>query len=140
MGWMDWDIEAERKVLERIVMLLLSLAALADRASGLPAPARLHVLAILGSGEAVARCFVIEMAVGAPLEVDAAACPVVEDAARLAIAFRTLALVLATMLAETPRLRHFPVWAHLGTAALPTPPRKAAGPETCPALPAPDTS
>ena len=55
------QIERERAVLEHIVALLLALAGIADRACGLPAPARLRLLAILGFGEDVARAFVIAM-------------------------------------------------------------------------------
>ena len=64
MGRLEWNrrTERDRSVLERILALLLALAALTDRAAGLPAARRLHLLAILGHGEAVARDFILAMA------------------------------------------------------------------------------
>ena len=61
MGRLEWNrrVERERDVLERMLALLLALAALVDRAAGLPAARRLHLLAILGYGEAEARDFII---------------------------------------------------------------------------------
>jgi hypothetical protein len=101
MGRLEWNraVERDRDVLERILALLLALAALADRAAGLPAAKRLHVLAILGRGEAEARMLIIEMALGAPAE--AAAPPAAAgDAGRLAASFRVLALALGALLAQ----------------------------------------
>ena len=63
MGRLEWNrsVERDRNVLERILALLLSLAALTDRAAGLPAARRLQLLAVLGHGEAMARDFILAM-------------------------------------------------------------------------------
>ena len=85
MGWTDWirEVERNRDVLERILALLLALADLADRASGLPASRRLQVLCILGAGDTAFPA---------------------DHAARLAAGFRALALLLGAMLARAGRL------------------------------------
>ena len=111
MGRLEWNrrVERERDVLERMLALLLALAALVDRAAGLPAARRLHLLAILGYGEAEARDFIIALAseAGASARFDAApdaaaVTPIHEvgDAALLAARFRMLALVLGAMLMQ----------------------------------------
>ena len=111
MGRQEWSrsVERDRSVLERILALLLALAALTDRAACLSAAIRLHLLAILGQGEAEARDFILAMAfeAGAPARLDAASdattvTPVHEvgDAALLAARFRMLALALGVLLAQ----------------------------------------
>lgn len=104
MDWLEWnrELERDRDVLERILALLLSLAGLADRASGLPASHRLF--GFLGHAEAEARGFVIGMAheCGAPAE--AAASYPASQAERLAASFRALALLLGAMLWQARRL------------------------------------
>ena len=111
MGRLEWNrrVERERDVLERILALLLALAALVDRAAGLPAARRLHLLAILGYGEAEARDFIIALAseAGASARFDAASdaatvklVPQAGDAALLAVRLRVLALVLGVLLAQ----------------------------------------
>lgn len=100
MGRLEWNrVEQDRDVLECILALLLALAALADRAAGLSAAKRLHVLAILGCGEAEARSLIVEIASGAPAEATAAPTRA-GDAARLAASFRMLALALDALLAQ----------------------------------------
>ena len=61
MGRLEWNrrVERDRNVLERILALLLALAILTDRAAGLPAARRMHLLATLGHGEAMARDFIL---------------------------------------------------------------------------------
>ena len=97
-------MEPNRIVLEHIRALLLALAVLVDRAAGLPAARRLHLLAVLGHGEAEARCLIVAMA--------SDRCPggsagtsashsVAGDAALLAARFRMLALAVDAMLAQT---------------------------------------
>jgi hypothetical protein len=132
---MDWDREAELNwdVLERILALLLAFAALADRASALPAPARLHLLAILGRGEAESRCFVMEMGFGAPPAASARPSLAAGDVGRLAASFRAQALVLGALLARPRRPRR----SFVPEAAAARSPRRPARPE---APPAPDTS
>ena len=105
MGWTDWirEVERNRDVLERILALLLALAGLADRASGLPASRRLQVLGILGRGEAEARAFITGTVVGPSGEAGGTAFPA-DHAARLAAGFRALALLLGAMLARAGRL------------------------------------
>lgn len=136
------QMRQNRDVLERILMLLLSLAGLADRASVLPARDRLHVLGILACGEAEARSLIIAMAHGsaAPAHVDAAelASP---DAGRLAASLRGLALLLSAMLVEARRLAPslHPAACPLGQPGQEPMPSPAA-PATSSASPAPDTS
>jgi hypothetical protein len=93
-----WDGEANwnRDVLERIVVLLLALANLADLAAGAPFLRRRQVLGILNHGEVVARAFVIGMATGAPISSDELESS--GDAACLAVRLRALALMLYAML------------------------------------------
>jgi hypothetical protein len=133
---MDWVREAERNwdVLERILALLLAFAALADRACGLPAPARHHLLAILGRSEAEARCFVMGTAFGAPAEAADAPSLAAGHAGRLAASFRALALVLGAILARPRRPQRSLLREAGAQAGSSMPPR---GPEP---FPAPDTS
>ncbi len=106
MGWTDGirEVEWNRDVLERIVALLLALAGLADRASGLPASRRLHLLCVLAVGEAKARALITGMAFNPSGEAGSTACPQPDDAPRLASRFRALALMLAALLALAGRL------------------------------------
>ena len=106
MGWTDWirEVERNRDALERIVALLLALAGLADRASGLPAARRLDLLCILGRGAAEARAFVTGAASGPCEEGGQTGFHTADDAARLAAGFRALALLLAAILARAGRL------------------------------------
>ena len=135
MNGLDWNREIDRRrdVLERILALLLLLAGLADRAAGLPAHRRRHVLGILACGEVEARAFVIGMA-GAPVdgEVEMQDATAASHAERLAVSFRVLALVLGAMLAQARR-------STLAAARYAVSPIVLGG--LCvPALPAPDTS
>ena len=102
MGRLEWNrsVERDRNVLERILALLLALAALTDRAAGLPAARRLHLLAILGHGEAVARDFILAIAPGPDAPVEPAPPPAANDAALLATRFRMLALALGILLTQ----------------------------------------
>lgn len=106
MGWTDWirEVERNRDALERIVALLLALAALADRASGLPAARRLDLLCILGRGAAEARAFVTGTAFSPCEEGGETEFHTADDAARLAAGFRALALLLAAILARAGRI------------------------------------
>lgn len=145
---MDWkdrnrEVEQRRDVLERIVFLLLALAGLADRASGLPAARRRDLCAILTLGEAEARVFVIGMArdSGVPVELEASMAYGQTD--RLANSFRALALVLSAMLALVRRFARPLRGAVAAQAGLPVPPRRSAKPKGIrwgAARPAPDTS
>ncbi len=96
----DWDGNANwnRDVLERIVALLFALAYLADLAAGAPFFRRRRVLEILSHGEVEARAFLFG---GAPVPSDAL--EDTGDAARLAVRFRALALVLCALLAQVAR-------------------------------------
>jgi hypothetical protein len=109
-------MEPNRVVLEHIRALLLALAVLVDRTAALPKARRLHLLAVLGRGEAEARCLIVAMA---PCRVPgstarAAASPPLAagDVAQLAARFRVLALavdvVLAQVGAEPPCLHAAP--------------------------------
>ena len=131
------EINRHRDVLERILALLFLLAGLADRAACLPAHRRRHVLGILACGEVEARAFLIGLASASGADDVEKQDPA---AARLAVSFRVLALVLAAMLAQarpsalaagrrtvSPILLHRPC-----VPAVSRPPLRA--------LPAPDTS
>jgi hypothetical protein len=95
-----WEADWSRDVLERIVALLFALAGLADLAAGAPFLRRRRVLAILDSGEAEARAFLLGTASGAAVSM--AAPESADDAARLAARLRALALLLCMMLAQPP--------------------------------------
>lgn len=64
MDWRRCEAGAESDVLRRIVILLFSLADLADLVAAVPARNRVEVLRILLWGEAAARRFIVETAVG----------------------------------------------------------------------------
>lgn len=100
MGWREAELGND--VLRRIVMLLVALAALAERAASQSAHRRRAVLGILLPAEAKAWALVVEMATGgntfdANVPADKFACagdgPAC-DAAHLASRLRTLALWL----------------------------------------------
>lgn len=103
---MDWNAETNADMLRRIAALLFALAGLADLASRAPRPVRDHVLGILRSAEAVARAYVF----GKALDLGGALPPPVcldgddpDDAARLALGLRLLALALASLAARLER-------------------------------------
>ena len=103
MGRLEWNrsVERDRNVLERILALLLALAVLTDRAAGLPAARRLHLLSVLGHGEAMARDFILAMATGPDVPAEAIATSTAAgDAPLLAARFRMLALTLGTLLTQ----------------------------------------
>ncbi len=130
-----WETNWSRDALERIVALLFALANLADLAAGAPFLRRRRVLGILSQGEVEARAFLFG---GAPVPVDAPG--ETGDAARLAVRFRALALVLCAMLAQAARFT--PSDANGPRAA--RPPHGFSGLAVCrldaPAPSAPDTS
>ena len=136
------QVERDRNVLERILALLLALAALTDRAACRSAATRLHLLAILGQGEAEARDFIFAMAShpcpDAPVDPTAAPSPAAGDAALLAARFRMLALALTALLARArdraPRRHVSPLALSPGCK-----PRRSEGWRAVPELPAPDT-
>jgi hypothetical protein len=114
-------MEPNRIVLEHIRALLLALAVLVDRAAGLPAARRLHLLAVLGHGEAEARCLIVAMASdrcpGDSAGTSASPPSAAGDAALLAARFRMLALAVDAMLAQVgaePPRRHTPTALLLG--------------------------
>lgn len=143
MGWLErnGDMERNGQMLERILALLLALAAIADRASGLPAPVRLRLLAILCPGEAAARGLVIGTTPGAKTEA-AAASHEAGPAALLAARCRALACVVGALLVEARRLARVLRHEASRRAAGTMPPRGPARPIVWrPAPPlAPDTS
>ena len=148
---MQRTAERDGRALQRIAALLFALAGLAERAAVAPFPVRLIVLAILRRAEAIAWAFAIEAAGGSaarcahlpPQRVALAGALVPDhdgpaDAVRLALSFRTLALIVAS-------------WATrllASTALHPTAPRvffltharPGRGWQDAAALPAPDTS
>ena len=129
---MDWRKEGE--VLEHILMLLVSFAALADRAAGMPLSLQLPALGFLTHGEAVARSFIVELPAGAAAAVTAS--PASDRAERLAADFRALARILRALLSRARRRARFAT-----LNCRPPLTRNLARPgRTAPALPAPDTS
>ena len=112
----------DRIVLEHARAMLLVLAALVDRAAGLPTLERLHFLAVMGHGEAEARRLIVAMASdwssAAPGEATplsaADPCPdtpamAAVETALLAARFRMLALAVEAILARSgprPSQRH----------------------------------
>ncbi len=133
----DWEGNANWNcdVLERIVALLFALANLADLAAGVPFLRRRRVLEILSHGEVEARAFLFG---GAPVPSDAL--ENTGDAARLAVRFRSLALVLCALMAQAARFG--PSGATGPRAGQPS--HEISGPAlrwlSAPVLPAPDTS
>jgi hypothetical protein len=94
----DREANWNRDVLERIVALLFALANLADLAAGASFFRRRRVLGIVSYGEVEARAFVIGMACGAEVPIDALERD--HDPVLLALRLRALALVLCAMLAQ----------------------------------------
>jgi hypothetical protein len=91
------ELEEERKTVEGIASILLSLAVLAEFLCLLPSVLRLPVLALLRPAEAVARAFALECA-GGRLALPPAASPGPDrdgriETMRLARCFRVLAAV-----------------------------------------------
>ncbi len=101
MGWGGVAGE-DRKRLRRVVMLLIALAGLCERASLRSAPVRIAVLWLLRPGEQIARAYVAALT-GSDEDVSApAAWPAgdgVADALGLAERFQALAATLSSLLA-----------------------------------------
>jgi len=93
---MTSESEGIRRQLEGIIALLLSLAALAERASRAPLSVRIHVLSILGPAAFCAGEFVSGQ-MGLPAVLPAHADTSVDDAENLAARFRCLAFALASI-------------------------------------------
>ena len=102
---MAWKAQTYDRRLQRIIMLLLALAGLADRAGGAPFPVRLVVLSILRHAEGVAWQFVA--GASAPPQDDGAGSTFFyrnspAEAARLALGLRMLAMIVAERAAQAP--------------------------------------
>lgn len=97
--------EREDRRLRQIVTLLLSFAALAEKAGRRSFPLRWFVLALLRHAEAVARDFVAETIGAAPLflEVPVESGSEPADAVHLAGRLRALAALLCTILPSDSR-------------------------------------
>ncbi|MDP3897168.1 MAG: hypothetical protein Q8Q62_10885 [Mesorhizobium sp.] len=110
---MDWErrMEMTGDMLDRIVVLLLAIADLAERAAGASEARRCLVLRILRTGEAVARDFVRAPDAAGWTCAPGASVPRAghepEDAMALALSLRTLALLLRSFCAKARR-RSFP--------------------------------
>lgn len=96
---MDWNraIGQDGQMLKRIVMVLLSLAALADDVGAGSGLRRFYVLWLLRRAEAVVSAFAVETGMAAPLDDPGSCIPrwgTASEAARLAASFRALALAL----------------------------------------------
>jgi hypothetical protein len=128
---MDWNAETETHVMQRIVALLISFAALSERASGRSYPVRCLVLWILRRAEVVARDWVDGMASDVP-----SAWPPYEvlhrnsraDAIHLAGVFRALAQRLKRQLRLEQKLVRRLMRSGTGSA-LSEPKRGLIGPE-----------
>ena len=110
-GW-DRETNWNGDALERIVVLLFALANLADLAAGAPFLRRRRVLWILNCGEIEARAFVIGISTGALVSADEL--EQTDDATRLAVRLRALAMVLCLLLARRGAF-----------------PRRTTGPQAC---------
>lgn len=133
---MDWGGQADGEVLEQILALLVSFAALADRAAMMPLCFQLPGLAYLVEAEAVARSFVVGLPFGAPAAVTLSQSE--DRATRLATDFRALAVMLRALLALARRRARL-----LAREASPSkPPRVPSGAQWLQVVrvPAPDTS
>ena len=101
----DWNLE-NRETLRRIVALLLALAGIAERVSGLSGPVRRRVLWFLRPAEAVARDFIVGDARDTDAPPSAPSTAYGDDgpaaALRLAGSFRALATMLAILVALVP--------------------------------------
>ncbi len=134
---MDWRREGD--MLESILVLLVSLAGLADRAAGMPLCLALPALGFIARAEDVARDFLAGLPAGT------AACVVGSEATdraeRLAADLRALARLLRALLARARRRARFATrMTGQRAASLRTPLRLAQPGRAVPALPAPDTS
>lgn len=99
----DWNraIEQERRALQRIVALLLALAALAERVSGRSPVVRRLVLWLLYPAEAAARNFALDACeVSLPTPRTAFSDDGPAEALRLAQCFRALAFILEAIVVE----------------------------------------
>ena len=93
----EWGTDGGYGVLGHIVALLFSLATLADIAAGLAdARRRRHILGILSVAEAETHDFLI----GTGVPVSAGGQDTADDAMRLAVRLRALAMLLTVMLAQ----------------------------------------
>ena len=114
---MTAESEGIRQQLEGIIALLLSLAALAERASRAPLSVRLRVLSILEPAAFCAQDFVYGET-GRPVLLPAHDDAFVDDAEDLAARFRCLAFALASvafrLLAGRRVLRRHPIVARCG--------------------------
>jgi hypothetical protein len=91
-------------MLGRIAVLLLALAALAERAGSRAVPVRCLVLSILRDAEAAASTFVVEVAPRLSVECSAdRPCDGLDDAALLADRLRALAAVFFALSCQAPR-------------------------------------
>jgi hypothetical protein len=134
-------------MLVRIIVMLLSLAALADRAATYPAPVRCVVLWLLRRAEIVTRLFVIGLAADCGFRANVAA-PVLSrgrdgpaDAAALADAFAILAEVLNELLPYVDAMPEFAAQAACRLSRrLASAVTQALTPRAVSAVPFPDTS
>lgn len=111
---MDWkaQIEMTGEVLDRIVVLLLTIADLAERAAAAPDARRRLVLAIIRRGDTAASGLVSASSRGFASTEPAPACAASgagrgdtpEDAIALAMSLRTLALLLRSITGQARRL------------------------------------
>ncbi|MDP3897815.1 MAG: hypothetical protein Q8Q62_14180 [Mesorhizobium sp.] len=111
---MDWKEQAATNdLLDRIVVLLLAIADLAERAAGVPDARRRLVLAIILQGDIVVRDFV-RAPDGSPGGAQRAPAAIPcrghgpEDAMALAMSLRTLALIVRSLAGRTRRLSVLP--------------------------------
>ena len=123
---MDCNAKSNREALQRIVAMLLAIAELADRASHASRPVRLHVLGILRIAEAVVRSLVVGMMLNSYGSMPPQACLAIgtrmcthdsddpDDAARLALGLRALALALSSFLAQSTCFAGCECVPHLG--------------------------
>ena len=96
---MDWRsvVGKDGQILKRIVMVLFSLAALADDVGARSGLRRFYVLWLLRRAEAVTCAFAVETGMAVPLddpEFYALRWSAASEAARLAVSFRMLAFAL----------------------------------------------
>ncbi len=97
---MKAEMEAIRRDMEGIIALLLSLAAIADRACRAPFAARARVLSLLWPAEQVARGYVFSSGNSPAAPACGHADASVADAENLAARFRCLAIILAGVVAR----------------------------------------
>lgn len=133
-------------MLVRIIVMLLSLAALADRTATYPAPVRCVVLWLLRRAEIVTRLFVIGLAADCGFRANVPA-PVLSrgrdgpaDATALADAFAILAEVLDELLPYAANLPEAVFQAAGLSRRLASAVTQALTPRAVPAAPFPDTS